>query len=459
MAVLDLDDIQGVILRGYRPMQRVRHLLLQIDRRAAFQAALRDLSTEDPASGPYVTVAADWTDKPPVGVQPEDCVNIAMTYSGLRALGLPDDSLASFPDEFREGAVTRAGVVGDTNANDPQHWIEPLRPDNHGGVHVVLSLFARTSAGLEELTSEVRARVTRDGGARELVHLDAGALYDDEARAGYVHFGYRDGLSQPAIDGAPQNERLPDPLDPVPPGDFLLGHPSRRPNYSYPVPAPDELGRNGSFAALRIVEQDVRGFEDFLTSASDGSHEGRELLAAQLCGRWRNGVPLVVSPDSDAPIPTAELNMFDYATVHPDPDGARCPLGSHIRRANPRRGPAAGGGGDKRRLIRRGLPYGPPYDPARPDDGHARGLVGMFICVSLRDQFEFVMSEWINDGVFARGLGRTKDPLTGNHDPGGEFRAPGTPPVHVTLSSFVTTRGGMYCFLPSMTGLRYLAAL
>lgn len=459
MAALDLDDIQGVILRGYRPMRRVRHLLLRIERRAPFQAALRDLTTEDPASGPYVTVAADWTSKPPVGVPPDSCVNIALTYSGLRALGLSDDALASFPDEFREGAVARAGVVGDTGANDPQQWIEPLRPDNHDAVHVVLSLFARTGPGLEELTSDVRARVTRAGAARELVALDAGALYDDEARAGYVHFGYRDGLSQPAIDGVPQKERPRDPLDPVPPGDFLLGHASRRPGYTYPVPAPAELGRNGSFAAFRIIEQDVRGFEDFLTSASDGSEHGRELLAARLCGRWRNGVPLVVSPDSAAPIAAGELNMFDYATVHPDPDGARCPLGSHIRRANPRRGPVAGGGGDKRRLIRRGMPYGSPYDPARPDDGVARGLVGMFICVSLRDQFEFVMGKWINDGVFARGLGRTKDPLTGNNDPSGTFTAPGTPLESVTLSRFTTTRGGAYCFLPSMTGLRYLAAL
>jgi deferrochelatase/peroxidase EfeB len=117
-----------------------------------------------------------------------------------------------------------------------------------------------------------------------------------------------------------------------------------------------------------------------------------------------------------------------------------------------------GGGGDKRRLVRRGLPYGPPYDPAQADDGQARGLVGMFICASLREQFEFVMGEWLNDGIFARGLARTKDPLTGNNDPEGEFTAPGSPALHLTgLSQFVTTRGAAYCFLPSMTGLRHLA--
>jgi Dyp-type peroxidase family len=459
MSERELDDIQGVILRGYRPMRRARHLLLQIERPTAFKALLRDLATEDRASGPFVTVASDWMEKPPVGEEPEHCVNIGLTYSGLRALGLPSASLESFPEEFREGAVERADRVGDTGANAPANWVEQLNPDNHANVHAVLSLFARTDEDLKSLTDEARSCATHDGAAREVLQWDAGALYPDEKREGYVHFGYRDGLSQPTIEGAPP-AGIPDPLPPVPPGEFLLGHPSQRPRYSYPVPTPVELGRNGSFAAFRIAQQDVAGFEAFLTASSDGTPYGRELLAAKLCGRWRNGVPLVLSPESDSPVSRDALNMFDYATDQPDPDGARCPLGSHIRRANPRRTRVMGGGGEKRRIVRRGMPYGPPYDPARPDDGHARGLVGMFICVSLREQFEFVMSEWLNDGIFARGLGRTKDPLAGNNNPSGEFTAPGTPGVHLTgLSSFVTTRGGAYCFLPSMTALRYLAAL
>ncbi len=261
MPELDLDDVQGLILRGYRPMRRARHLLLQIDRREPFKAMLRDLATEDRTSGPFVTVAADWKHKPPVGVEPDDCVNIGLTYSGLQALGLPSESLESFPKEFCEGAVKRAHEVGDTGASDPKKWIEQLNPDNHANVHGVLSLFARTDQDLKVLTSEVRSLTARDGAARELLQWDAGALYDDEERAGYVHFGYRDGLSQPTIDGAPL-AGIPDPLDAVPPGEFLLGHPSQRSHYIYPVPTPvEQLGRNGSFAAFRIVEQDVRAFD------------------------------------------------------------------------------------------------------------------------------------------------------------------------------------------------------
>ena len=460
MAALELDEIQGLILRGYRRMRRVRHLVLRIDARGAFKALLGDLATEDRDSGPFVTVAADWTDKPPAGEQPDHCVNIGLTYSGLQTLGLPADALASFPLEFREGAARRAGEVGDTAASDPARWIEPFATAGHDAVHAILSIHALHDDALDALTDELRARAARGGGAHELLHWDGAALSDDPQRAGYVHFGYRDGLSQPTIEGAPSSG-IPDPLSPVPAGDFLLGHPSQRPGYTYPVPQPAALGHNGSFAAFRIAEQDVDGFEQLLTAGSDGTPAGRELLAARLCGRWRNGVPLVMSPDSDTPLPADELNMFDFATHHPDPDGARCPLGSHIRRANPRRARVMGGGGEKRRLVRRGMPYGPPYDPAQPGDGHARGLVGMFICVSLRDQFEFVTGEWINDGLFAPGLRRTRDPLAGNSPPAaGEFDAIGPPPAHLRgLSSFVTTRAAAYCFLPSMTGLRHLAAL
>jgi deferrochelatase/peroxidase EfeB len=460
---LDLDDIQGVILRGYRRMLRARHLLLQVGRPAAFKAMLGDLATEDHASGPFVTVAADWEDKPPIGEQPSHCVNIGLTCSGLRALGVPAGALETFPQEFCDGAVLRAAHVGDTGASDPARWIGPLTPERHDSVHAVLSLYALDDEILDDLTAQLRARAARDGAAVELACRDASALWDDDRRSGFVHFGYRDGLSQPTIDGVsrPAGDGIRDPLAPVPPGDFVLGHPSQREG-CYRVPEPAALGRNGSFAALRILEQDVQGFERFLSAASDGTDEGRELLAARLCGRWRSGVPLVMSPASGSAqpeIPESELNAFDFATEHPDAEGRLCPLGSHIRRVNPRRQPGTpGGDAEKRRLIRRGLPYGPPYDPAHPGDGHERGLIGLFICVSLRDQFEFVMRKWINDGSGAGGLGRTRDPLTGNNDPTGEFTAAGTPPV-TELPSFVTTRGGAYCFLPSMTALRYLAEL
>ena len=458
MSELELDDIQGVIIRGYRRMRRARHMLLRIEDAAAFRSVLGALATEDLES-PFVTVAAEWVPKPPAGEQPRHCVNIGLTYSGLRALGVGEDSLASFPAEFREGAVARAARVGDSGANDPQHWMAELRDDAQ--LHVVLSLHALDNAALEAVTGAMRAAIARGSAASELRSIDAAALYDDDARAGSVHFGYRDGLSQPTIAGAPASG-LPDPLGPLAPGNFLLGHPSQWPDYAYPVPVPEALGRNGSFAAFRVASQDVRAFEDFLVTASAGDAGGPELLAARLCGRWRNGVPLELSPDTDTPVPPIEdLNMFDYAAVAGEVAGSRCPLGSHIRRVNPRRQPGVtGAGGLRHRVIRRGMPYGSPFDPAAPDDGEERGLVGLFICVSLRDQFEFLMLEWIDDGASAPGLRRTRDPLAGNPRTETEGAAALGPPYTLPpLPRFVTTRGGAYCFLPSMTALRYLAAL
>lgn len=457
MADLDLDDIQGLILRGYRK-PAARHLLLRIDRRDAFGGMLGDLATEDHSSGPYITVAADWIDKPPVGVKPSHCVNIGFSYEGLKALGLQSSSLDSFPEEFKQGAVARASEVGDTGPSAPEHWAPSLRsPD----AHVVLSVFADDADELESVSTDLRGRAAR-GEATELDHFDARALPGEVA-----HFGFRDGLSQPTIQGAPM-AGLRDPFPLTPPGEFLLGHPSQHPGFAYPVPQPEALGRNGSFGAFRILEQDVHGFERFLAEESERGGIDRELLAAKIVGRWRNGVPLSMSPATDSPdppIPLDRLNSFDYVATPAgeqgtnDPKGLMCPVGSHIRRANPRSQPVAGGGGLAHRVVRRGLPYGPPYERDGPDDGQARGLVGMFIGVSLRDQFEFVMSEWLNDGVFAGGLGRTKDPLVGANDPrDSRFVISGTPPVQVTgFSRFVTTRGGAYCFLPSMTALRHMA--
>jgi Dyp-type peroxidase family len=455
MGDIDLDDIQGIIVRGYRKPV-ARHLLLRIDRAEAFKAMLGNLAVEDHASGPFVTAAADWLPKPPAGVVPTHCVNIGFTFAGLEALGLPDASLDSFPEEFKQGAVRRAAEVGDTGPSAPEHWVPSLVSRD---AHVLLSIFADSDAELESVSAELRGRAAAGGGATEFDHFDGRFLPGEVA-----HFGYRDGISQPTIAGVPM-AGLPDPLAPAPAGEFLLGYPSQHDGFVFPVPQPAPLGRNGSFGAFRILCQDVHGFETFLERESARAGIDKELLAAKVCGRWRNGVPIMMSPDTaspDPPIPAEKLNFFDYVDAEGrpelgDPLGRRCPIGSHIRRANPRSSRVAGSG-LSHRIVRRGLPYGPPYDPEHPDDGHERGLVGMFIGVDLKDQFEFVMSEWLNDGTFAPGLGSTKDPLTGANDPAdSRFAIPGGTALS-GFSRFVTTRGGAYCFLPSMTALRHLAA-
>ncbi|MEO8126026.1 MAG: Dyp-type peroxidase [Bryobacteraceae bacterium] len=436
---LDLADIQGVVLRSYK-MPFLRTLILRIDDAARVKTLLASLP---------VRTAECWDAKP------EYCLNIGLTADGLKALRIPDETLNSFPPEFLLGAAGRAAAVGDTGVNDPANWIDPFRSTQ---VHILLSLTGQSHEILETVTAQIRSACS--GAATEVFCRDGYAPADHRA-----HFGFVDGISQPRVAGVPaQKQDTPefsDPMDLVPPGAFVLGYESAHPGHFYPMPAPDALGRNGSFAAFRILQQDCFGFENFLDDAAKQTGLDRELIAAKLVGRWRSGVPLSLASEAtqQAAVPFDQWNHFDHSD---DPAGRKCPLGSHIRRTNPRRSAVAGSGGETHRIMRRGLPYGAPYDPQNPQDGIERGLLGLFICGDLRDQFEFLMKDWVNDGDFA-GLGADKDPILGNQPaPGGRFRIPGpTKPQTVVrgMGTFITTRAGAYFFLPSITALRYLAGL
>ena len=220
-----------------------------------------------------------------------------------------------------------------------------------------------------------------------------------------VHFGYTDGISMTTIRGGPERYP-PDHQQPCEPWLFVLQDEAE----NYFVPEPQELGLNGSFAVFKMIETDVVGFENFLQSNKDKIDP--ELLAAKMCGRWRNGVPLALSPDTDSPpggIPPDQLNNFEYVNADGsgDPKGLRCPVGAHMRRINPRGQPVTGqgqpgGSNNTHRLIRRGMPYGPVYDPTQPYDGIERGLLGYFINSSIENQYEFVLSQWVNDSRIRR---------------------------------------------------------
>jgi deferrochelatase/peroxidase EfeB len=285
-----------------------------------------------------------------------------------------------------------------------------------------------------------------------------------------VHFGYTDGISQTTISGGPERYP-PDHQQPCDPWLFVLLDGAE----NYVVPEPRELGLNGSFAVFKMIETDVVGFENFLQSNRDKIEP--ELLAAKMCGRWRNGVPLMQSPDTDRPlggISSEQLNNFEYVNTDGsgDPRGVRCPVGAHIRRVNPRGQPVAGqghpgGSNNTHRLVRRGMPYGPVYDPTQPYDNTGRGILGYFINANIENQYEFVLSQWVNDSEFAGAVRlhpKSKDPLIGAQDPTESIfvipQAGGKSPINVTgLLSFTSTKAAAYCFLPSVTGMRFIAEL
>jgi deferrochelatase/peroxidase EfeB len=452
MPDLARSDIQGLILRTYA-MPALRVFALKVGQPSSARRFLATLV--DGGNTPQLATATDWI------VKPEYCVNVGLTYAGLAALELPPPFLAGFPEEFVQGAATRAERVGDVGDSSPEHWIGRFASAD---VHVLLFLFAQSEEILEAVTTRILALCRADDALSELSVHDARSLPENKA-----HFGYRDGFAQPVLEGG-LPPLMPDALPKAPAGEFLFGYPSQYDDFSYPVPQPEPLGRNGSFVAFRILAQDCHGFEQFLTQAAQQTGLARELIAAKLCGRWRNGVPLSLSPESsNEEIPLEKRNLFDYAPSANIPDafddthGYRCPLGSHIRRMNPRGSAVAGNGGLKHRIIRRGLPYGPPYDPSNPNNGVERGLLGLFIGVSLKDQFEFLMSQWANKGSFAPGLRDTRDPVIGDNSNPGAFLIPvehQKRPIEVTgMSRFVICRGAAYCFLPSATGLRYISSL
>jgi Dyp-type peroxidase family len=463
-------DVQGTILRGYR-VDHARHFILSVTDPAVARTLIAGL-VDGTGGLPRITTARRWKTKP------ECFVNVGFTCAGLAKLGVAQPQLASFDPSFQKGA-TDPGIalkVGDVNASDPKSWIGGM--SDGAAVHAVLSLWVDDDPEvLERVTATLTAAF--EGCMTLLSTHDARALPDN-----HVHFGYRDNIAQPTVQGAPARKReTPDAQCVVPTGEFLLGYKNASGGtYSQ---QPPELSTNGSYAAFRILEQDSAAFEAFLTTYAPTVGLQPEALAAKVCGRWRNGNPLVLDPDGTRPVlPTEQLNDFYYRDdTDPAADdrlGLMCPAGSHIRRTNPRDASVTGAGAMIHRIVRRAMPYGPAYDPGDPETADTpRGLVGYFINGSLFNQFEFLQAQWCQQAGFVMSCTQPWAPQNGNAhwNISGEdvflgvnvpasssFTLPVAGPASGNrkvrgFSSMITTRGGAYVFMPSITGLRYLATL
>ncbi|HEU4345078.1 MAG TPA: peroxidase [Candidatus Binatia bacterium] len=377
-------------------------------------------------------------------------VSVAFTWNGLRALGLDETSLGSFPEEFKQGMVARAEILGDTGAHHPDNWVGDLASSE---LHALVILFARNAAEHQRCQIEHQKLVARCAGVEVLSSLDLEATPPFDYA--HDHFGYRDRLSQPVIEGS-GDEPTPGSGAPLKAGEFILGYPDED-GPPANLPRPEILARNGSYMAYRRLQEHVGAFRDFLREHGK-TPEGQELIAAKLMGRWRSGAPLVLSPDKDDPTLGADPqrnNNFNYKQM--DPHGYAVPLGSHIRRMNPRDTAA---NMNRRRMIRRGGTYGPHLPEDAPEDGIERGIAAFVICASLIRQFEFAQNVWANDKNFHE-LGNERDPVCGNQDGSLEFKIPKRPiRKKITgLPAFTTVRGGAYFFLPGLKALRYLASL
>jgi Dyp-type peroxidase family len=454
MSKLNETDIQGFVLRGYN-LPVARYLLLR------FEDALRARKLIGRLLS-LVTTGQRWA-----GGKPESTMNIAFTHRGLQHLELPDATLLSFPVEFQQGMRHRAGILGDSGVNSPDHWEEVWREDR---VHAWIGVNGLTTEALEAGCANIQSLIEETGGATIVDTQDAAAVVIDGKPSTSEHFGYTDGFGNPDYIGIErstqpgQGKLLPNGTwAPLATGELLLGYADEA--GELPVaPIPHLLASNGTFMVYRKLHQNVATFRAYLDKQAALYSGGKEKLAAKFIGRWRDGTPLELSPDKpDSAIVEDPYRSTDF-TYGADTEGMRCPIGAHIRRVHPR--DAFGFNGqliNRRRITRRGLLYGrfvPEGEPA--SDNEERGIIFMVLNASLSRQFEFVQQQWIQYGNDSH-LGNDKDVLLGNHGGKGRFVVQGeanlTNPPYVCsrLPDFVELRGGDYFFLPSITALGMIA--
>jgi Dyp-type peroxidase family len=437
---LDLDDIQGGVLHP-RPSPYVgTYLLLRIDDRRAGRELARRLHPVVAASQPGSDPARDaW-------------VTVAFTFQGLRALGVPEPSLDSFAPEFKQGMAARAAELGDVGESSPSNWEQPLgTPD----VHVALAALSPDAGRLAAVVERARRAHQELPGVEVIWRQDCYQL-----PTGRTSFGFKDGIGQPAVEGSGIPGSNPKER-PIKAGEFILGYPDETGSLP-PMPAPEVLGRNGTYIVFRKLHTRVAAYRQYLRERATSEAEATR-LGAKMVGRWQSGAPLALSPEQDDPqlgSDPGRNNDFGYGD---DLRGLKCPAGAHARRANPRDALDHDGSVNVRlhRMIRRGTSYGPMLpEGVLEDDGADRGIVFVFVGTHLKRQFEFVKTQWINDGIFI-GAPAEKDPLAGPNDGSGTFTIPERPIRRRLrdLPPFVVTRGGEYCFVPGLRALRWLAEL
>jgi Dyp-type peroxidase family len=495
---VDYRDMQGLLRYGYGHLPEACFLLLQIDNAAAARRWLSELKVTTAERLPH---------------PPDTALQIAFTREGLEALGLPPTLVAQFSNEFVSGMAgeeSRSRRLGDTGINAPATWM-------WGGgekvPHVLLMLYAREGR-LEEWREAVQAGFAASG-LRQTWSLLCSFMDGKEP------FGFTDGISQPNIDWQRQRDASSaDQLfysNEAALGEFVLGYPNEYGKYSErPLlagnddpwaelwraedqPALRDLARNGSYLVFRHLHQRVHAFWSFLDGAAGADSRQRQALAEAMVGRRIDGDPL--APLSREPIlgvgPEPEdiaYNQFEYGS---DFFGERCPIGAHIRRANPRNADVPGKPegilerlgrtlGFKsahmaedlvastrfHRILRRGRKYGSNVEPEEAlrnpaVDDEQRGIYFIGLVANIGRQFEFVQNAWVMGPKFA-GLAGESDAIVGQRAsaPGcpasDSFSIPQANGVNRRISGlpqFVTVRGGAYFFLPSIRALKYLSRL
>ncbi len=436
----DLRDIQGLVYHSWADHPFAGYQFAKLGDAAKARAWLAQLLPQLTSSVGYHGAVGR--------------VQLALSPRGLHALGVPERVVAQLPHEARAGMRDRARVLGD---EVPTSWSLGDRDE----LEVLVMVFAADAEARAAMVEEQRAALEAAGATLSPVELSAPMPEQRE------HFGFVDGISQPFIHGLHPGPRAG--RDVVAAGEIVLGYPNEYDRLPHSPHWDDfDLGRNGSYLVFRKLEQHVERFWGYLTETARAMTPDEpeqvpaqaERLAAKMMGRWRSGAPLALAPDRDDPAAATpeKINTFGYR--EDDRDGLRCPISAHVRRANPRDTHNTSAEASlkviaRHRILRRGRAFGPPLDEALAragvGDQQPRGLYFICLQTSIARGFEFIQQTWLNNPGFGR-LNGERDPLTGAGCP---FTIPADP-VRLRLPKlprFVTTRGGGYFFLPSLSAL------
>jgi hypothetical protein len=445
-----LHEIQGNVLSAYEAVTHGCVLLGRFESRERALAFVERfkllLTTEEPTSFPD-----------DCGVSPATRVNFALTPQGLTVLGLSPDELAHFPKEFQEGLAKRAGMLGDVGRNHPSQWELPEHnwPKSQGDrvqlacidFAIVLECSAPDSpldhrfSDAHPLFSDTKAIAEWPG--IEILHVRTLCHYERG------HFGLVDGKSQPRHRATKESVAN---RDRVALGELLLGYANDRGEKRLSSALPGELLLNSTFLVMRQMSLDVPGFREAVSEAGNsGLDEGA--YVEKVLGRRADGTALIETQATD--------NDFDFQS---DPSGAKCPLFSHVRRANPRiTRRVEGREVSSPRIVRRGMSYGPLA--SAPGEDHAneeRGLVFMAYCASIAEQYE-VIQRWVNGGNSSGTLSAHADPLAGNFPERNGFErllscTHEGRPISIPLPQrpLAQLKWGLYLFVPSVGALEFL---
>jgi Dyp-type peroxidase family len=433
----DLADIQGMVYGAYSDHGFVGYVLARLDggadkSRAWLKALAGDVTSAVKAQRPS-----------------NGRTHVALSPTGIVALGWP--MLDGLPQEARDGMWSRVRVLRDDPTTDWEFGAETSQID------VLVIVYARDVITRDTMVAS-RVAALRAAGAFVYPVERSGPF------TGHEPFGFADGLAQPFVPGHPGQPRQGQQT--IAAGEVVLGYVnaySQMPA-SPVLPGGFDIGKNGTYLVFRKLRQNVAALWQWVETTAKAIGKDKQWLAAKIMGRWPSGASIEQTWLHDDPAFAVKAKIDAFGYQDEDADGLRCPIASHVRRANPR---DARGGSDsdsdqvvaRHRIVRRGRPFGPatPADPA-VDDGAQRGLYFVCLQASIARGFEFIQQTWLGNHGF-HGLYQEVDPIMGNADNKTCITIPATPFRYrlTDLPDVVHVLGGGYFLLPGLTALRRLA--